>query len=308
MSLRSLLSTKRGPSGYGYASTAEQVSEGLDLSGKTFIVTGANTGLGFETCRVLVMRGASVIGTVRSTEKGEQVTSSLGERFKFVECDLSEPESIFGAATKIQSSSVNVSAVIANAGVMGLPIYEEKYGMEAQFLTNHLGHFIFVNSLIDHLVPDGRVVVLSSSAHRRTYAGGLDFSDLNHKEDYQKWRSYGQSKLANLLFARELNHQFAGTSKTANAIHPGVIRTELVRHFINPVIQIGAKVGEWLLFKSLAQGAATQCYAAVHPDMAEVGGEYLYDSNIQTSSVLGQDRTAGEQLWEFSEKFSDRFR
>ena len=180
MSLRSLLSTKRGPSGYGYASTAEQVSEGLDLSGKTFIVTGANTGLGFETCRVLVMRGASVIGTVRSTEQGEQVTSSLGERFKFVECDLAEPESILGAATKIQSSSVNVSAVIANAGVMGLPIYEEKYGMEAQFLTNHLGHFIFVNSLIDHLVPDGRVVVLSSSAHRRTYTGGLDFSDLNH--------------------------------------------------------------------------------------------------------------------------------
>jgi len=290
-----------GPSGFGPRSTAEEVTHGLDLSGWTALVTGCNSGLGLETMRVLAERGATILGTARNEAKAQHACEAIdGDAVPLV-CDLADPSSVRGCVASVRNQGRPLDAIIANAGIMALPQRQQAYGYELQFLTNHVGHFMLVTSLADQLAERGRVVMLSSSAHERAPAEGIRFDDLSGEGAYDPWTAYGQSKLANVLVAKELARRFEGTSNVAIAVHPGVIQTNLARH-LNPLLQRTLSVVSPLFLKSIPQGAATQVYAAVHPDAAELNGEYLVDCNVAEASSHAQDPSLAERLWTVTEE------
>lgn len=292
----------RGPSGFGYGSTAEQVTEGLDLRGKTILVTGCNSGLGLETIRVVGKRGAHVIATARLASKADEACKQLGlSSYTALACELSEPDSVRACVKAVLAQDKPVDAIICNAGIMALPTCEQKFGYELQFLTNHIGHFLLVTGLLDKLADAGRVVVVSSDAHRRAPAAGIEFDNLSGARGYTPWGNYGQSKLANILFARELSRKFAGTAKTANTLHPGVISTNLGRH-MGGIANAAFALAKPLVLKSIPEGAATQCYVATHPSLAKVTGEYFADCNISRTSRHGDDMAMAKRLWTVSEE------
>jgi len=301
MSLLSMVKGRRGASGFGYASTAEEVTEGLDLGGKNVLITGVNSGLGEESARVLSMRGARVFGAARTEAKANEAAAALGgDAVPFV-CELADPESVKACVEALQKRGDGLDVILCNAGIMALPSREVVHGQERQFFTNHVGHFMLVTGLLNLLRDDGRVVMLSSEAHRWAPRSGIEFDDLTLEGTYTGRTAYGQSKLANLLFARSLSKRFEGTKKTANSLHPGVIHTNLTRH-MNPVVKVGSQIGAVIAMKSVPEGSATQCYVATHPSLGEVSGEYFSDCNIARSSRHGQNDEMAERLWTVTEE------
>ena len=291
----------KGPSGFGYSSTAEEVSAGLDLRGKNYLITGSNSGIGRETARVLSVRGATVLMAARSQAKAVEAGRNFAQAIIPLECDLSEPSSVRQCVEQVKQTGRQLDGIIANAGIMALPRWEQKYGYELQFLTNHLGHFILITGLLEQLTARGRVTLVSSRAHHRTYAEGIQFDNLSGEKGYSPWQAYGQSKLANLLMARSLAQRFTNSGRLANAIHPGVIVTNLGRHLPG----VGRQLLRWinpLFLKSIPAGAATQTWATVHPDAAQHQGQYLADCNLATASPWGRDDRLAERLWVESEK------
>ena len=299
MSLVSMFKGK-GPSGFGYGSTAEDVTEGLDLTGRTILLTGCNSGIGKETLRVLTKRGAHVIAAARTVEKAQAACDELGGETTPVACELSEPASVRACVAEVIALGRPLDAIICNAGIMALPELNQKFGYELQFFTNHIGHFILVTSLIDSLADNGRVVMVSSDAHNRAPKEGIQFDNLSGEREYGPWASYGQSKLANLLFANHLATRLEGTGKTANSLHPGVIHTNLTRS-MNPVAGVAMAIAGPLALKSVGEGAATQVYLAVHPNVEGVAGKYFSDCNVGRSSSHGRDADLAAKLWEVSE-------
>lgn len=293
----------KGPSGFGYGSTAEAVTQGLSLAGKTILVTGCNSGLGQEAMRVFTLRGATVLGTARTFEKAQAACTKMpGKAIPFA-CELSDPQSVKACVAAVKAGGHRLDAILCNAGIMALPTLQKAHGFELQFFTNHMGHFILVTRLLPLLTESGRVVMLSSAAHRMAPRGGIEFDNLSGERAYGDWKMYGQSKFANLLFAKELARRFQGTGKTANAVHPGVIRTNLGRH-MNPVANMLFGLMGPLFLKTVAQGAATEVFAAVHPAMQGVSGEYLADVNVSKARSDAEDPTLGNALWEESEKIA----
>lgn len=307
MSLVSLL-YPNGKSGFGYASTAEQVTDGLSLEGRTYLVTGSNSGIGNETIRVLMARGAHVLAAARTVDRAIQGATPVAPPagspggFTPVACELSEPESVRACVETVRGSGRTLDGIVCNAGIMALDKLELKNGYELQFYTNHMGHFVLVTGLLDRLTPKGRVVMLSSAAHQMTPKGGIDFDNLGGEKGYQKWTAYGRSKLANLLFARELARRLP-PGQTANAVHPGVIQTNLGRH-MNAFMRASFGAISPLFLKSIAQGAATQVWAATHPSLEGVTGAYLLNCNVGKSSALGRDDALARRLWEVSERIA----
>ena len=299
MSLVSLFKGK-GPSGYGYGSTAEVVTQGIALKGKNFLVTGSTAGLGLETVRVLAQRGGRVFATGRTKEKAAAARDRVPGVIVPLECELSNPASVRACIAALKAEGVKLDGIIANAGIMGLPKLQQAHGYELQFFTNHVGHFILITELLDLLTDDGRVVVLSSAAHRRAPKVGIDFENLSGARGYDPWQAYGQSKLANLLFAKELAKRLQGSKKTANSLHPGVIKTQLTRDM--PALKVAFSIADPLLLKSIPEGAATQCYVATRPELATVSGEYFADCNIAQPSALGRDSALATRLWEETER------
>lgn len=300
MSLVSIVLGRRGASGFGYASTAEEVTAGLDLSGKTILITGANSGLGLESARVLSMRGAKIVACARTKEKAAEACRGFSGPVVPVACELSDPASVRACVAEV-SALGKLDVLLCNAGIMALPKRETAHGQELQFFTNHVGHFLLVTGLLDSLTDTARVVMLSSAAHKMTPSGGIQFDDLSFERKYVPWKAYGQSKLANLLFARALSKRFAGTKKTANAVHPGVIATNLGRH-MGLVATVGYPILNTIAFKNTGEGAATQCYVATHPSLANVSGEYFADCNVARSSSYGRDDALAERLWTVTEE------
>jgi NAD(P)-dependent dehydrogenase (short-subunit alcohol dehydrogenase family) len=301
MSLYALI-RRNGPSGFGYGSTAEDVTAGLDLGGKTILVTGCSSGLGFETMRVLARRGAAVIGTARTQAKAQAIAAAIGGHSSAIVCDLSEPSSVRGAVAAVQTRGTPLDAIICNAGVMGLQRLTLIHGLEGHFFTNHIGHFMLVTGLLDRLAENGRVVMVSSDAHHWAQRGGIDFDNLSGAKGYNPSKAYGQSKFANLVFAKELARRLTGTRHVANAIPPGIImETNVTRHMTNPLLAVARVVGGWLAFKTIAQGAATQCYVAVHPGAAALSGCYFADCNLAKPRADAEDPAIGPRLWEVSE-------
>jgi len=302
MSLLSMFKGK-GPSGFGYGSTAEDVTEGLDLNGRTILLTGCNSGIGKETLRVLAKRGAHVVAAARTVEKAQAACDEVGGETTAVACELSDPASVQACAERVIALGQPLDAIICNAGIMALPTLNQKLGYELQFLTNHIGHFILVTSLLDTLAENGRVVMVSSDAHNGAPKEGIQFDNLNGEREYSAWANYGQSKLANLLFANHLAKRLQGTGKTANSLHPGVIHTNLARS-MNPMARAALAIGAPLVLKSVGEGAATTCYLAVHPGIEGVAGKYFSDCNVGKSSSRGRDEEMASKLWEVSEKIA----
>jgi NAD(P)-dependent dehydrogenase (short-subunit alcohol dehydrogenase family) len=291
----------KGPSGFGYGSTAEQVTERLALGGKTILVTGCNSGLGLEAMRVLVLRGARVLGTARTLEKARAACLQVGGQAIPFACELSDPQSVRGCVEAVRRTGHRLDALLCNAGVMALPKRQLAFGVELQLFTNHVGHFILVNGLLDRLAEDGRVVMLSSGAHNMAPRTGIRFDDLGAERGYSPWGNYGQSKLANLLFAKELARRFSATRQTANAVHPGVIRSNLWRHMPG-LANLAMGLAGPLVLKSVAQGAATGVYVAVHPGAATTSGAYFADCNVARPRADADDAAMARRLWEVTEQ------
>jgi WW domain-containing oxidoreductase len=273
------------------------------VSGRTILLTGCNSGIGKETLRVLTKRGAHVIAAARTVEKAQAACDEVGGETTAVACELSDPASVQACAERVIALGRPLDAIICNAGIMALPDLNQKLGYELQFFTNHIGHFILVTSLLDTLAEKGRVVMVSSDAHNGAPKEGIQFDNLSGEREYGAWANYGQSKLANLLFANHLAKRLEGTGKTANSLHPGVIHTNLARS-MNPIARGALAIAAPLVLKSVGEGAATQVYLAVHPNVDGVAGKYFSDCNVGKSSSRGRDEEMAAKLWEVSEKIA----
>ena len=278
----------------GFHSTAEEATAGRSLDGQTWLITGVSSGLGRETARVLALRGARIVGLARTAAKAE---AHLPPGSVAVACELSDLSSV-AAAVEAAGDTV-LDGIITNAGIMALPALDQVHGIERQLFVNHIGHFALVTGLIDNIKPGGRVVVLSSEAHRMAERG-LELGNTSGEDDYQPWRMYGRSKLANILFARSLAARFAadGSGRTANSLHPGVIRTGLARH-IPDADKMFARLKN--IEKTVPQGAATQCWAATAPELAEVSGAYFSDCAPLDPIPAAKDDALAAELWAWTE-------
>ncbi|CAI0403098.1 unnamed protein product [Linum tenue] len=314
---------KNGPSGFSSSSTAEQVTSGIDASSLTAIVTGASSGIGAETARVLAVRGVNVVMGVRNMDSGKKVREEIvkqapSAKVDAMELDLSSLASVRKFASAFNSSGRRLNLLMYvqhhynNAGVMATPFTLSKDKIELQFATNHLGHFLLTNLLLENMKKtaveskkEGRIVVVASEAHRATYPNGIRFDKINDKSGYSSYLAYGQSKLANILHAKELSRRLKeeGANVTANSLHPGVIATNLFRHMTLisvPVVSGVIEAVGKLAFKNVEQGAATTCYVALHPQVKGISGEYFSDSNLSKPTSFGQDAALGKKLWDFS--------
>lgn len=305
--LAQIISKSPPASPFNADSTAEQVTAGLDLSGKTYAITGANSGLGFETMRVLTLRGAHVIAIARTPQKAEQACASVQGLTTPAFLDLADFESVVNCADMIRAMNIPLDGLICNAGIMALPERELVHGMEKQFVVNHLGHFILINQLMPQVMQadQGRFVILSSIAHKRAPEEGIQFDDLAFANgDYGAWKAYGHSKLANALCSLELARRLSGTSTTSNSVHPGVINTNLSRH-LPWYMRIGSALLGWTFMKTIEEGAATQTYVATNPDLVGVNGYYFADCNVDPGDTPAMRDTAmASRLWEVSEELT----
>ncbi|WP_329296095.1 SDR family NAD(P)-dependent oxidoreductase [Streptomyces pseudovenezuelae] len=286
-------------SGFGAHSTADDVLAGVDLSGKLAIVTGGYSGLGLETTRALTKAGARVVVPARRPDTAWKALAGL-EGVELDELDLGDLESVRAFAERFLDSGRTVDFVIDSAGIMACPETRVGPGWEAQFATNHLGHFALVNRLWPAIEPGGaRVVSVSSRAH---HFSGMRWDDVHWRTDYDKWQAYGQAKTANVLFAVHLDRLGAERGVRAFSLHPGGILTPLQRHLPKAeMVERGwiDEQGNALNpsgFKSPEQGAATQVWAATSPQLAEMGGVYLEDCDIAEPAVDG-DQTGGVKAW-----------
>ena len=289
-------------------STAEQVTAGIDLKGKIIVVTGCNSGIGFETMRVLAMRGAHVIGTGRTMDKAGKACAAITGNTTPVMLELSDFQSVVDCAEVIGAMVPHIDVVIGNAGMIAGDELEQVNGIEKTFAVNHLGHFIFINRLLKLIqaAAQGRVVMVSSSAAFR--AGGIEFDNLSGERDYNSRRWYGQSKLANALFSLELADRLSATSATSNALHPGVIKTNIARNQAWYVRTLFDTFGG-LFTKSMAQGAATTCYLAGSPQLAAVSGYFFADCKPITLSSSNHlyDKAMAAKLWTVSEQLTAKY-
>jgi NAD(P)-dependent dehydrogenase (short-subunit alcohol dehydrogenase family) len=281
-----------------------------DQSGKVAIVTGANSGIGYDTARELAKKNATVIMACRNTEKGEAaarlIINDYPQAMVIVkQLDLSDLESVRRFAENFRAGYDHLDMLINNAGVMAIPYGKTADGFERQFGTNHLGHFALTGLLLDPLLNTGnsRVVTVSSTGHR---AGRINFEDLNCEESYSKWIAYAQSKLANLLFAYELQRRLDAVGSTAISVaaHPGYTATNLQSgtffKFLNPIFG-----------QEQEMGALPTLYAATSPDVN--GGDYIgpdgfmeqrgYPKKVRSNGSSHNEANA-RKLWQVSEEMT----
>ncbi|MCM6773007.1 oxidoreductase [Nocardia sp. CDC159] len=275
-----------------------------DQSGRTFIVTGANSGLGASTTRALIAAGARVIMACRDEVKARAVANAVGEGAVVRRLDLADLGSVREFADSIERADV----LINNAGVMAVPLRRTADGFEMQFGTNHLGHFALTGLLLDKIAD--RVVTVASGAH---VIGKIDLADPNwERRRYDRWQAYGQAKLANLMFAYELQRRLsaAGATKISVAAHPGYAATELQSH-TESFLDVVMRVGNRLLAQSAEMGALGALYAATAPEV-EPGGYYgptrwrgLRGRPARCgSSAASRDEVTARRLWELSEQLT----
>uniref|UniRef100_A0A667ZXR5 Si:dkey-23o4.6 n=1 Tax=Myripristis murdjan TaxID=586833 RepID=A0A667ZXR5_9TELE len=277
------------------------------LDGKTVLITGANTGIGKETSRDLARRGARVVmacrDLTRAERAAEEIRRSTGNGNVVIRhLDLASLYSVRQFAKDFLASEERLDILINNAGVMMCPRWMTEDGFETQLAVNHLGHFLLTNLLLPKLKSSApsRVVTVSSIAHR---GGQIDFDDLFFsRRPYSALTSYRQSKLANVLFSRELAHRLKGSGVSSFSLHPGVIRTELGRHVHSWFPLLGALLSapSLLLMKTPTQGCQTSVYCAVTPGLQERSGCYFSDCEEKDVAPEGQDDVVAMKLWEVS--------
>ena len=307
-------------SGFHARSEPHEILAGIDLTGKTAIVTGGYSGIGLETTRALAGAGATVIVPVRDPVKAEENLSSIEGDISSAQMDLADLDSVRGFASSVYDSIDALDLLINNAGIMACPLARVGPGWESQFGVNHMGHFALTRALLPLLekAEAPRVVALSSIAHRR---GGILWDDIQFEQsEYQKWVAYAQAKSANALFANALSRRMQGFGGRAFSVHPGGIFTPLQRHlpreeqvemgWLNPDGTIPPAVAE--IFKTPAQGCTTTLWAATSPLLDAMPGVYCEDCDVaqlagpdsppfQHCAPHIADDADAERLWEISE-------
>ncbi|XP_058181955.1 short-chain dehydrogenase TIC 32, chloroplastic-like [Rhododendron vialii] len=304
--------SRKGPSGFSSRSTAEEVTEGIDGTGLTAIVTGASSGIGTETARVLALRGVHVVMGVRNMAFGKEAKEAIVKeiptaKIEAMELDLSSSASVRKFASEFNSLGLPLNLLINNAGIMATPFMLSKDKIELQFATNHLGHFLLTNLLLETMKKtarrtskEGRIVNVSSRRHQFTYPEGIRFDKMNDQSGYSSLSAYGQSKLANVLHANQLARDLKdnGVEITANSLHPGAIATNLFRHYrlVSGLVDV---LGKYVI-KNVQQGAATTCYVALHPQVKGMSGKYFADCKLAEASSQANDTELAKKLWDFS--------
>ena len=288
---------------FGATSTTDEVLSGMNLRGKRILVTGVSAGLGIETARSLAAHGADVVGAARDLKKAETATAEAqsdaaagGGSLELVALDLASLRSVRACADDLLSKGQFFDLIIANAGVMATPFGRTADGLETQFGTNHLGHFVFVNRIAPLIRPGGRLINLSSAGHRFS---NVDLEDPNFgRTSYDPFVAYGRSKTANILFSVAFDRRHRGRGIRAAAVHPGVIQTELgryadagsIQNMIDQISQQLVAEGKGpFQWKTIPQGAATSVWAGVVAGADEVGGRYC--ENCHVGSVVPNDAT-----------------
>ncbi|KAK4798056.1 hypothetical protein SAY86_030382 [Trapa natans] len=312
--LFSLVTGRPGPSGFGSATTAKEVTEGIDASGLTVIITGGANGIGLETSRILALRGAHVIIGARNMEAANKARDGILEQCKtakvdVLKLDLCSLDSVRSFVDSFIALDLPLNILINNAGVFSCPFQLSKDGIELQFATNHIGHFLLTNLLLDKMKHtakttgiEGRIVIISSICHIDPYKEGIRFDKINDPLGYTKMKAYGQSKLANILHANELSRrlQEEGANITVNSIHPGSVMTDIMKY--NKTKMRILEITTRMIWKTIPQGAATHCYVALHPNLKGVTGKYYVDCNECKTSAMARDAELGKKLWDFSNK------
>ena len=290
-----------------------------DMSGKVIIITGANSGIGYESARELTRKGAEVIFASRDQVKAKDAMARIGNentdaRMKFIELDLASLDSIRKFTEEFKSAYPKLDILLNNAGIMMVPYGKTKDGFERTIGTNHLGHFALTGLLMDRLstTPGARVVNVASNAH---YAGEMDFENLlfEDEHEYTPMKAYGRSKLANLLFTYELQRRFqsSGLDVIALAAHPGISATNLANHLVFKQISWLIQPLMKLFFQSSAMGSLPSLRAAVDPE-ARGGMYYGPDGKgeksgypvVVSSNEASHDLQDAEKLWQISEKLT----
>jgi NAD(P)-dependent dehydrogenase (short-subunit alcohol dehydrogenase family) len=294
---------------FGAESTADEVLDGIDLTGKRILVTGVSSGIGVETARALRARGAEVVGAARDLDKARTALKEAGTDIELVKLDLASLSSVRACADALVADGRLFDVIIANAGVMACPFGKTEDGFEIQFGTNHLGHFVFVNRIASLLKPGGRLVVLSSSAHH--YAE-VDLEDPNFDNTpYVEFVAYGRAKTANSLFAVEFDRRYKGKGIRATAVHPGGIYTGLSRYVTKELMteimeSPLAAAAPAIVMKTVPQGAATSVWAAIVGDPEEVGARYCDDCQVAKIDAgvraYALDGATAKALWAKSEE------
>ncbi|KAH9646976.1 Short-chain dehydrogenase TIC 32 [Citrus sinensis] len=337
--------SSKGASGFSSSSTAEEVTQGIDGSGLTAIVTGASSGIGTETARVLALRGVHVVMAVRNMAACREVKKAIvkeipNAKVQAMELDLSSLASVRKFASEFKSSGLPLNILINNAGIMATPFMLSKDNIELQFATNHIGHFLLTNLLLETMgktsresSKEGRIVNVSSRRHQFSYPEGIRFDRINDQSGYNRFSAYGQSKLANVLHTSELARRLKedGVDITANSVHPGAITTNLFRNISffsetneqnlnfflkkhHSQLQSHRFSGKMLTETILSifkyefinillpegNGAATTCYVALHPHVKGLTGSYFADSNVAQASSQAVNTELAQKLWDFS--------
>ncbi len=286
--------------------TGEEVTKGIDLKGKTVLITGANSGLGFETMRVLCLRGAHVIAVARTMKKAKDACAKIKGATTPAFCELTDFASIVTCCNRIEAMKKPIDILICNAGIMELPELEKVGGIEKQFVVNHLGHFILTNRLLGRVneARQGRIVMMSSGRYKNAPPEGIQFDNLSGDKGYDPLTAYGQSKLACALFAQELSRRLKGTNTTANSVLPGVIFTNLGRHLPKWKLMLTEVIG-WTFMRPVDEGIATTCYVATSPKLDKVSGHMFFNCNpIKPEGPHMSDRALAAKLWVESEKLT----
>ncbi|XP_068248495.1 retinol dehydrogenase 13-like isoform X3 [Palaemon carinicauda] len=276
------------------------------LDGKTVVITGANTGIGKETAKDLSRRGAKIVMLCRDLEKArlaaEEIHKDTGNTVGVYHLDLASLESVRNTAATLKDTEPKIHCLINNAGVMMCPRWETKDGFEMQLGTNHLGHFLLTLLLLDQVkaAAPSRIVTVSSIAHTQ---GRMHWEDLMRTETYDAKEAYCQSKLANVLFSRELAKKLQGTGVTTYSLHPGVVQTELGRHIhesVNDFIHWAFHFFGQFFFKTVERGAQTTIYCAVDESLANQTGKYYSDCAEKKPHPRGECDDDAHRLWDTS--------
>lgn len=266
---------------YNAKSTAEDVTEGIDLSGKTALVTGCNSGIGHETMRVLAQRGAHVFGTGRTLEKAQEACDSVKGKTTPLALELSDFDSCVACARAVAAQTDSLDILIPNAGIGTFTEFELVNGIEKIFVVNYLGHVVLTMNLLPlvQAAEHGRIVhVGSRMGYMSAPEGGIDFGNLRGEGAYDAALAYGRSKLANALFSLKLSQMLDPAYTTSNAVHPGFVKTDIGRNATG-IIGFLYNNAATIIQKNVAEGAATQVYVATNPSLDGVSGAYFEDCN-----------------------------